>query len=109
MDMDDVEVAFLDRAPGPGHTRGKDRNVRNGSVGIDADGAAHRDQIVGNISVFGRGTVKHLREAIWWIERRNNTYVVASRDVLLGERLDVTIDAALVSPRIRCYEGDPHG
>ncbi len=85
MQMNDVEVAFLDRPAGAEDALGKDRNVRDRAVGVDSEGATDGNQVVGNLAILRVGAVKHLREAVRWIKGSDHADVVAPGDVLLGD------------------------
>src|SRR4051794_15398250 len=108
MHVHDVEVAVTQGPPcGDGALR-KRPEIGDGSIGSEPDRPADVHQVVGAFAILRRGTVERLREAIGWIEGRENTHVVPTAEKLLRKRLDVAVHASLIRPGIWRNECDAH-
>ena len=82
--------------------------VGDGAIGGNADRAAERHQIVGDLTRFGRSPVRQAAEAPRRVEGCEHTHVVAAAEELLGKRLDVPVHAALIGPGIWRDKRDAH-
>ena len=76
------------------------REVGDGAVGAEADGAPQRRQVVGQLTLFGGGPVQHPTDPAGRIEGGEHADVVATAEELLGESFDVPVHAPLVGPGI---------
>ena len=86
------------------------REVGDRAVGAEADRAAERDQVVGQLAAApaaARCSTRLSRSGR--IEGSEHADVVAAAEELLGKRLDVPVHAALVGPGIWRDESDAHG
>ena len=110
VDVDHVVAAGAQLAAASRPRRGRDRHIRHRAVGLEADRAAQRDQVVG-----GR---QRLRPRAAMQDRCDpivdGSYGASTRTScpsamkLLGEGLDVPRHAARIGPRIRRNQRDPH-
>ena len=74
----------------------------------DADRAAERHQVVGDLARLGGGPVQHSAEPAGRVEGSEHAHVMAASEELLGERLDVPVHAPLIAPGVWRDEGDSH-
>ena len=109
VDVDHVVAPGAQLAAHPDQPVGERGQVRDGAVGAEADGPAERDQVVGR----GRGPrarsgAGDALRRVGRIPGREHANVVAARQELLRERLDVPVHAPLVGPGIGRNQGDAH-
>jgi hypothetical protein len=90
------------------HAVVEDTEVGDRSVGAEPDGAAEGHQVIGPGAVLGRCAMKHARHPVGRIPGRQHANLVAAREQRSGQRLDVTIHATCVSPRVWADDCDPH-
>src|ERR1044072_8226399 len=69
-----------------------------GAVGAEGGGAAERDQVAGQLARLGSSPVQGAAEPARGVDRSEHANVLARGEELLGECLDVPVDAALVAP-----------
>ena len=73
-----------------GHAVRGDREIRDRAIGLEADRAAERHEVLGGRQRLRTGTAVHHRgEGVGRIERSEHAHVVPVCDEALGERLDV--------------------
>jgi hypothetical protein len=108
VNVDDVEPPRGQLAPHRGDGGGKGGEVGDRAVGGDAHGALERDQVVGAPALLGGGAVEHPADAVRRVPGRHHPHLVAACDQGLGQRLDVSIDAARIGPRVGADERDAH-
>ena len=98
----DIEAPLAERAAGGGRPLSEHGQVGHRAVRRQADRAAERDQIVGQLAPLGpRALVTDPREAVIGINRCEQPHVVALVDKLGGKRLDVPSDAPGIRVGIR--------
>ncbi len=107
----DYVVAPAGEARGAGATTPPAREggeIGDGAVGAEADRAAQRHEVVGDLASLGGRAVQRPAEPVGRVEGSEHTDVVAAAEELLGERLDVPVYAALITPGIWRDKGDSH-
>ena len=110
VDVHDVVAAGAQLAPRGGHGEGGDRQVGLRAVHRQPEGAAQRDQVVGGRALLGhRSAVEDAGRAAGPVVGRQHAHLVPAREQLVGQRLDVTGDAAGVRPGVGGDQGDLHG
>jgi hypothetical protein len=109
MDVHDVVAAAAQLVVERRHAVRGDRQIRDRAVGLEADRAAQRHQVVGHRQrLRGRAAVQDRRVQIHRVIRREHADVMALGEELFGERLDMPGHTPRVGPRIGRYQRDPH-
>jgi hypothetical protein len=94
--VDDVEFTGPDLLARPHVTAPRRRRqIGDGAVGTEADGAPERRQVVGQLKWFRRRPMGGTADQAGGIGRGEDANVVPSAEELLGERFDVPVDAPL--------------
>ena len=77
MDVDDVEAAGLELAAQPLEPGRRERQVRDGAVGGNPDGAAERDHVLRELALLRTGTaMQTLAASVGRIEGRKHAHVM---------------------------------
>jgi hypothetical protein len=109
VDVDDVEVARAQLAAQRADGAWRDRNVRDGAVGVEADCPSQRHDVVRKWPRFwARTAVQPARETVVGVVGREHADLVPAHQELLRERLDVPRHSAWIRPRIGRNQSDPH-
>jgi hypothetical protein len=110
VDVEDVEIAGSDGAPGRDDTAQRERRqVGDRAVGAEARRAAERDQVLGQLAPFGLRPVQDAADLPRGIDGSEDADIVATTEELLGKSLNVPVHAALVGPGIWRDETYAHG
>jgi hypothetical protein len=95
--VEHVELAGANRAPGDDDAAKREgREVGHRPVGAEARGAAERRYVARELARFGGGPVQHPADPSRRVEGGEDADVMATTEELLGESLDVPVDAASI-------------
>ncbi len=109
VDVHHVVVALAQRAAQRQHAAGRERDVRDGAVGGQPDGAPQRDEPRGRVQGLRDGApVQTARERVGGVERCEDAGLVAGRGQLRSQGLDVPGHPAGIRPRIRRHKRYAH-